>query len=191
MTCVNCSSGVEQALKKLGEKFDGAVKEINVNLVMHSARVVVEDEKGIWGETLVDTIENAGYDCKVNRATAVDKQTGEDGKASADLARCRFMVEEYGNDSDIDDAVFESIKSLNWAQNLTSVESSDSYIKEFEVEYDKSLYNIGVRSLTAHIQEHLSSTKKFVDAIVKPSPPAPPSSSDQSKIEMLKKVRRS
>lgn len=190
MTCVNCSSGVEQALKKLGEKFDGAVKEINVNLVMHSARVVVEDEKGIWGETLVDTIENAGYDCKVNRATAVDKQTGEDGKASADLARCRFMVEEYGNDSDIDDAVFESIKSLNWAQNLTSVESSDSYIKEFEVEYDKSLYNIGVRSLTAHIQEHLSSTKKFVDAIVKPSPPAPPSSSDQSKIEMLKKRRK-
>ena len=38
MTCVNCSSGVERALKKLGERHEGAVKEISVNLVMHSGR---------------------------------------------------------------------------------------------------------------------------------------------------------
>ncbi|GMH68335.1 hypothetical protein TrST_g1650 [Triparma strigata] len=188
MTCVNCSSGVERALKKLGEKFDGAVKEISVNLVMHSARVIVEDDKGVDGDVLVDTVETAGYDCKVNSSSAVDKAVGEDGKVSAELAKCRFTIEEYNDDNEIDDVVFESIKSLDWAQNLKEVDNA--LAKEFEVEYDKTLYNVGVRSLTNHVQNHLASTKKFSSAVVKASPPAPPSSSDQSKIEMLKKRRK-
>ena len=73
---MNCSSAVEVALRKLGERNDGAVKEYCVNLVMHSGRVVVEDGKGVDGNVIVDTVEAAGYDCKVNRSSAVEKGSG-------------------------------------------------------------------------------------------------------------------
>ena len=78
MTCVNCSSGVEMALKKLSERNDNSIKEYSVNLVMHSGRVVVEDGKGVDGDVIVDTIEGAGYECKVNRSATVEK-SNKDG----------------------------------------------------------------------------------------------------------------
>mmetsp|Transcript_18454 Transcript_18454/g.36929 ORF Transcript_18454/g.36929 Transcript_18454/m.36929 type:complete len:975 (-) Transcript_18454:67-2991(-) len=190
MTCVNCSSAVEVALRKLGERNDGAVKEYCVNLVMHSGQVVVEDGKGVDGNVIVDTVEAAGYDCKVNRSSAVEKGSGGGKDERDNYGTCRFKV--LSGDVDdpqpvsakeqdtLEEAVFDSVKKLDWVKNLTRMEDGP----EYEVSFDKSRQNVGVRTLTKAVQSKLPSGYTAM-----PSPPSSPSSTDQSKVEMLKKRR--
>ena len=54
---------------------------------------------------------------------------------------------------------------------------------EYEVSFDKTRPNVGVRTLTKAVQKHLP---KNYTAL--PSPPSSPNSTDQSKVEMIKKV---
>lgn len=76
--------------------------------------------------------------------------------------------------------MFDSVKKLDWVKNLTRMEDGP----EYEVSFDKSRRNVGVRTLTKAVQSKLPSGYTAM-----PSPPSSPSSTDQSKVEMLKKRR--
>ena len=81
----------------------------------------------------------------------------------------------------LEEAVFSAVKKLDWIRNISRLEENGA---DYEVSFDKSRPNVGVRTLTKAVQASLPS-----GYTASPPPPSSPSSTDQSKVEMLKKRR--